>query len=240
MITTVLLLASMALSLMVAGVGYRVGQVKGRALLGVTTAAGFIVLASVTCSALPDSAKSERQIADEAAACLQAGYGEEFAILFPNGKDGIADTLVQTSSREQLVTYRDQKCGKGIEDPASVVSDSGSGLENPLRSSNSGCTGCSSIQEMMDEYDANPLRAESRYKGRTMVVGGKIQSISGGIGAPLLVRLKNDTVLDFDKKQDTGWLLAKNIGDDIEAQCRVVGFHWKGHPNLSDCGQVPE
>ena len=168
-------MTAIALALAVAGIGYRVSKVVGKALfaVGVVTAVGLLVLASVACSALPDLAKSERQIADEAATCLQAGYGEEFAVLFPNGKDGIAGTLVQTSSREQLVTYRDQKCGKGIEDPAErserlQVRD----WRILLRGSNSGCTGCSSIQEMMDEYEANPLRAERNVIRGSTIDGG--------------------------------------------------------------------
>ena len=247
--TGLLWMTAIALALAVAGIGYRVSKVVGKAVfaVGVVAALGLIVLVSTACDVLPDSAKSERQIAGEAAACLQAGYGEEFAVLFPNGKDGIADTLVQTSSREQLVTYRDQKCGKGVEDPASVVSDSGSGLENPFRGSNSGCTGCSNIQKIMDEYDANPLRAERNYKGRTMVVGGKIKTIEEDFAVPPrpLVRLRNDVSLLFSWEGDHSWLLEKNIGDSIEAQCLVEGF-WgpyrlgSGTPRLAECGQVPE
>ena len=250
MVTTVLLLTGIALSLIVAGFGYCHGSLQGKGVFGpgVIMAVGLLALASVACSQLPDSLKADRQVADEAAACLQAGYGEEFAVLFPNGKDGIADTLVQTSSREQLVTYRDQKCGKGVEDPASLVSDSGSGLENPFRGSNPGCTSCSNIQEMMDEYDANPLRAERNYKGRTIVVGGKIKTIEEDFAVPPrpLVRLRNDVSLLFSWEGDHSWLLEKNVGDSIEAQCLVEGFRGPaslgptGTPRLSECGRVPE
>ena len=214
--TGLLRMTGIAFALAVAGIGFRVGKLVGKAMfaVGVVAAVGLIALASISCSALPDSAKSERQIADEAATCLQAGYGEEFAFLFPNGKDGIAGTLVQTSSREQLVTYRDQKCGKGVEDPPSIVSDSGSGMGNTSRRSSSGCTGCSNIQEMMDEYDANPLRAERNYKGRTMVVGGKIKTIEEDFAVPPrpLVRLRNDVSLPFSWEGDHSWLLERTLG----------------------------
>ena len=171
-------MAGIALVLAVAAFGYRQGNLKGKGVfgLGVVTAVGLLVMATVSCSALPDSARSEQQNATEAS---------------PSTKSA--------SSR-----------------------------------------GSDNIRAMLKEYEANSLRAEKQYRGRTVVVGGKIRSISGGIGAPLLARLENDVVLDFDKKESSSWLLAQNVGDDIEAQCRVTGFHWKGHPYLSDCGQVPE
>ena len=169
-------MTGIALALVVAAL--RLGSLKGKGIfvVGVVAAVGLLVLASMACSHLPDSATPERQ-------------------------------------------------GTAAASP-SVKSDPGRGSAN--------------IKEMMIEYQANSLRAEKNYRGRTVRMGGKIQSISGGIGAPLLARLENDVVLDFDEKASSSWLLAKNAGDDIEAQCRVIGFHWKGYPKLSDCGQVPE
>ena len=56
------------IALVVARVGYRVGQAKGKVVFaaGVVVAVGLIALTSVACSALPDSAKSEQNSATEA------------------------------------------------------------------------------------------------------------------------------------------------------------------------------
>ena len=35
-----------------------------------------------------------------------------FAVLFLGGKDDTAEMLVQTSTKEQLIVYRDKECGK--------------------------------------------------------------------------------------------------------------------------------
>ena len=68
-----------------------------------------ILVCSAACSALPDQAKTDRQIADEVVECMLE-KGEGFGIAFMGGKDGVAEFLEQSSTRQQLITARDEEC----------------------------------------------------------------------------------------------------------------------------------
>ena len=107
-------MTGITLALVIAALAYRHGSLKGKGVfgLGVITAVGLLVLAAVACSALPDSVKSERQIATEAVECLQAGY-EGFVVDLLGGKDALIAEAVRESTKEQLIRERDQVCGKG-------------------------------------------------------------------------------------------------------------------------------
>ena len=226
--TRFLWIITIALSLVMAGVGYRIGRGPGKAIfvLGVVSVGGLLTLAATACS-MSDSGKSNWQIAEEAAACLN-----------PNYSQGNVEALRRIySSREQIVRYRDAIC-ESLDDSPGTESASESGGWGFFGFGSSDCEGCSNVEAMKKEYEANPLRAESQYRGRTVVVGGKIKSISGGIGAPLLARLENGAVLDFDKKESSGWLMQQNVGDTVEAQCRVGVYGWEGIPSLSECREV--
>ena len=115
MVTAVLLCTGVALSLIVAGISYNHGGKPGKAVfgMGVVVAVGLIALASMACSALPDSAKSERQIATEAVECLQAGFGGEFAVDLLGGKDAVIEEALRESTKEQLLQERDKACREG-------------------------------------------------------------------------------------------------------------------------------
>ena len=58
---------------------------------------------------MPDQAKTDRQIADEVVECMLE-KGEGFGIAFMGGKDGVAEFLEQSSTRQQLITARDEEC----------------------------------------------------------------------------------------------------------------------------------
>lgn len=188
-------------------------------------------MATMGCGTLPDSAKSDRQIAEEAVACLGAGYGETTVI-----------AVMQSYDREQLVNYRDSNCEDDEAPAARDDSEPGSGRGGLFGFLGSSCAGCSNVQEMLDEYEANPLRAEQRYRGRTMVVGGKIEAIKEDWAVPPqpVVRLKNKVTLSFANRARS-WLLGKRVGDTIEAQCLIVGFQRyslggrDGAPILEQC-----
>ena len=69
---------------------------------------------SVACSALPDQAKTDRQIADEIVKCMMEN-GDQFGIAFMGGKDDVAAFLEQSSTREQLIKARDEECQQSEE-----------------------------------------------------------------------------------------------------------------------------
>ena len=108
-------MTGIALALIVAAVAYRLGGFKGKGIfvVGVVAAVGLLVLATMACSALPDSAKTERQIATEAVECLQAGNVGKFAVDLLGGKDAVIAEAVRESTKDQLIQERDKACGEG-------------------------------------------------------------------------------------------------------------------------------
>ena len=230
-------MTAIALALIMAGVGYRIGHAPGRTIfvLGIVSAGGLIALASTACES--DADKSDWKIADEAAACANPGSNvrnvEALMRIYP--------------SRERLVRYRDEVC-EAAEEPPSKKSASRSGGGGFLGFGSS-CGGCSNVDEMRKAYEANPIRAESQYRGRTMVVGGKIESIGRDFAVPPrpLVRLKNDVALEFAWEGDHSWLLEYNTGDTIQAECKIERFTGPytlgrevGIPIVGECRQVSE
>ena len=68
-----------------------------------------ILVCSAGCSALPDQTKTDRQMADEIVECMME-KGDGFGIAFMGGKDGVAEFLEQSSTRQQLITAREEEC----------------------------------------------------------------------------------------------------------------------------------
>ena len=119
--------------------------------------------------------------------------------------------------------------------------------------------GAAQILKMLQEYKANPLRAEHLFEGETMVVGGQITAIEEDLVAGAVtilpsddpnkghlprVWLKSGVSLLFASNDARGWLIEKNIGDSIEAECYFRGFRdtgsMDGSLDLIECQQVPE
>ena len=128
---------------------------------------------------------------------------------------------------------------------SSVQSESGEGAAN--------------IQKMIREYEAHRLRAKPLYENKTILVGGEItsfeQHIVGGSrsitprddpnkGTLPRVWLKSRVSLTFASNDSLDWLIAKNAGDQIEAECRVFslqpGTIGHGLLRLDKCERVPE
>ena len=89
---------------------YRNGKVVFS--LGVVMAVGLMAMVTTACSALPDSFKTERQIANEIVEC-QLEQGDGLGITFLGGKDSVAELYAQSATKEQLIRERDKECGTG-------------------------------------------------------------------------------------------------------------------------------
>ena len=119
--------------------------------------------------------------------------------------------------------------------------------------------GAAQIQKMLQEYKANPLRAEHLFEGETMVVGGQITAIEEDLvgGSVVIlegedpnkghlprVRLKSGVSLLFASNDARSWLIEKNVGDSIEAECYFRRYSGTGSMEgplaLIECQQVPE
>ena len=136
----------------------------------------------------------------------------------------------------------------------------------PLGSGDNGssaCPECIALKTMVQEYDANRLRAESKYPGRRFDVTGKIADIGEDRrNRPLIevevgVKARDfslvtaeeyeyqvTTVMPFEGWSD--WIIEKSKGDSVEANCLVTGFkevwsltdktYWV--PRLDECRRV--
>ena len=104
----------------------------------------------------------------------------------------------------------------------------------------SGCPDCIGIQEMMKEYEANPIRAEQTYVGNRYNVSGKIDGIrEGGFYTAYRVSLDSGNALGFADGEQHDWLLQKSKGDRIDANCLVYRFiPVFGTPQLMQCRAV--
>ena len=119
--------------------------------------------------------------------------------------------------------------------------------------------GAAQIQKMLKEYKANPLRAEYLYEGETVVVGGEITAIKEdmvGNSVTILpgddpnkgylprVWLKSGVSLLFASNDARSWLIEKDSGDSIEAECHFRRYSGTGSMDgplaLIECQQVPE
>ncbi len=136
----------------------------------------------------------------------------------------------------------------------------------PLGSSDNGssaCPECIALKTMVQEYDANRLRAESKYPGRRFDVAGKIVDIREGrrnlalIEVEVGVKARDLTLFTEEEfeyqvttvmpfKEWSDWIIEKSTGDSVEANCLVKGFKkvWSlpgktyGVPRLDECRRV--
>ena len=103
------------------------------------------------------------------------------------------------------------------------------------------CPGCDSVRKIIDEYRINPIRAQDTYTGERVRIGGRIKSLderkwpsSAGreAGRSISVALENGIRFGFEDSKYSStradafhdwrdWLLLKNIGDVIEAECTI-------------------
>ena len=90
----------------------------------------------------------------------------------------------------------------------------------------SGCPECVGIEEIIKEYEANPIRAEQTYAGNRYNVGGKIERIGKDSAAPprYMVYIGSNHSMTFAWGERHSWLFELSKGDRIEANCLVTGF----------------
>ena len=165
---------------------------------------------------------------------------------------GKAMFVLGVSAAVGLLVLAATGCG---ELPSSTVSKEQNAKPTSPSAKVASSEGVTNTQQMLQEYKANSLRAEHHYEGKTVVVGGKIRAIeeysvrgSGVIlpgddpnkGQLPRVRLEGGVTLSFASNDARDWLIEKNVGDPIEAECYVNRFDHNGLPILSECGAVPE
>ena len=64
---------------------------------------------AIACSSSANPIKTDQQIAKEAIECMLEN-GKSLEILLLGGKTNAAHTLVETSTREQLIVFRNDEC----------------------------------------------------------------------------------------------------------------------------------
>ena len=123
----------------------------------------------------------------------------------------------------------------------SITTETGTG-------NNPDCQDCITIGEIIEDYQANSIRAERLHVGKRYNIAGKIESITEDWAVPPrpLVRVKSGGKrgsLTFSWDGDHEWLLEYSKGDYILANCRVTGLLTlaigveRGTPDLEECTQ---
>ena len=127
---------------------------------------------------------------------------------------------------------------------AARVSSPGQSHDSLAPTKAADCIDASSIREMRAEYAANRLRTEKTYMGQLVCVEGKISKFRKGrisdfveatVGeASYVIRFYDQDQRLRDKIAAGGmagagrswqeWVLASNVGDTVEAECRIGGF----------------
>ena len=131
----------------------------------------------------------------------------------------------------------------------------------------SDCLGPDGIREIRAAYAANNVRAEDTYLGERMCLRGAISgfqdedavstvfaTVSEEVGIYIMQRnpnsyLRHSRVTDEDRANWPGWrdwMLSSNVGDSIEAECRLGEFaptklypnRERGTPIFTDCHRV--
>ena len=118
--------------------------------------------------------------------------------------------------------------------------------------------GAARIQQILQDYETNSLRAEDVYVGQTMLVGGEIKAfdeywLGRGVtiqpgddpnkGTLPQVWLEHKVSLIFASNDARTWLHKMSVGDQIAVQCLFGGFNphsMEGPLKLTECRQVPE
>ncbi|MCY4366492.1 MAG: hypothetical protein OXE17_09755 [Chloroflexi bacterium] len=102
--------------------------------------------------------------------------------------------------------------------------------------SGSDCEGCQNVREIQDTYKANPIRAENKYIGERIRIGGVAESIEGS-GILSSIDLRNNSEIrmiawgwatagrhpDAHRAWEK-WVASHDIGDVVEADCVVIGI----------------
>lgn len=72
---------------------------------------GILLLTLILgCSALPDSAKSKRQIAAETWECLDSD--ERAGLILMGGREGYIELMVNMGTKEEIIDLRNETCNK--------------------------------------------------------------------------------------------------------------------------------
>ena len=118
--------------------------------------------------------------------------------------------------------------------------------------------GAAQIQQILQDYETNSLRAEDVYVGQTMLVGGEIKAfdeywLGRGVtiqpgddpnkGTLPQVWLENKVSLIFASNDARTWIHKMNVVDRIAVQCLFGGYNphsMEGPLMLTECRQVPE
>ncbi len=94
--------------------------------------------------------------------------------------------------------------------------------------------------ELLAAYKENELAGDQKYKGKTLVVTGVLDSIQSGIGDAPFLLLKAGDEYEFNMpqahfdKSETDSLVALKKGESITVQC-VSGGEVMGSPMLNEC-----
>ncbi len=103
-----------------------------------------------------------------------------------------------------------------------------------------GTPGCTFVDNntLWRAYQANEVAADNRYKGRTLVVTGRVASVDKDFTDSIVLRLQSPnqfmtTMTDVDKEQ-AHVAAALRKGTPIELRCKGAGMII-GSPNLRDC-----
>ena len=108
--------------------------------------------------------------------------------------------------------------------------------DGPRANASSGCPGCDNVREIRDAYASNAIRAESKYDGQRVRIGGKVESFSGS-GLHAYAQLENGVIIrrvglghvpfpspavQEEAREWEEWLMSWDVGDTIEAECRIT------------------
>ncbi len=94
--------------------------------------------------------------------------------------------------------------------------------------------------ELLAAYKENELAGDQKYKGKTLVVTGVLDSIQSGIGDAPFLLLKAGDEYEFNMpqahfdKSETESLVALKKGESITVQC-VSSGEVMGSPMLNEC-----
>lgn len=94
--------------------------------------------------------------------------------------------------------------------------------------------------ELLKGYKENELAGDQKFKDKTLIVTGKIETIESGIADMPFILLKAGGDMEFNKpqamfsKDDTPMLAKLKKGQDIKLQCVGAG-EMGGSPILKDC-----
>lgn len=97
--------------------------------------------------------------------------------------------------------------------------------------------------ELLDAYKENELAGDKKYKGKTLVVTGVLDSIQSGMGDTPFLLLKAGDEFEFNMPQahfdasETDSLVALKKGESIKIQC-VSDGEMIGSPMLKECKVV--